>query len=221
MSVERLDPSVEADVTAIADLHSRYLGDSPIVQFGPVFLRKFFYGTMVRDRLVGVCYYRHQGRIVGFISYNTEPLAFMTKGVRRHPFQVAWALLTGILRRPTAAVDIARVVRLMRERGDDTDSGDLDNTGEVITLVVEEAFRGFVPPDGTARVAVRLFETARELVRRNGVRQIHLLVQPDNMEANIFWISLGSSFEKTKVAGRTVHRFTYTIPPASSAGLQS
>ena len=114
--IERLDPRSESDATQIADLHSRYLGDSPIVQFGPAFLRRFFYRSLVRDGLVGASLYRHEGRVVGFISYTTEPLGFMKKGILRHPLQLGWALLSGVVQRPATAIDIAKILKVMRER---------------------------------------------------------------------------------------------------------
>lgn len=216
MSIERLDPSNEADARAVAELHSRYLGDSPIVQFGPTFLHRFFYRTLVRDGLVGVSLYRHEGKVIGFISYTWEPHGFMVKGVRRHPLGVAWALLLGILKRPATAVDIAKILRVMRERGQEQEAGDLAKTGEIITLVVEKEHRAHIPADGESRLAVRLFEDAREVLEQAGLEHIHLLVRPDNLESNIFCSSIGCTFGKISYGGETVHRFTYTIPSAAA-----
>lgn len=218
MSIERLDPGDEEAARQVADLHSRYLGDSPIVQFGPAFLRKFYYRSLVRDGLVGVSLYRDDGRVVGFISYTLEPLGFMLKGIRRHPIQLAWALLTGVIQRPATARDILKILRVMRERSGDEQAGATEDTGEVISLVVDSEYRGHVPPDGEARLAVRLFEDAVGFFREHGLRDVHLLVRPDNMESNLFCASMGCAFGKISYGGETVHRYTYEIPAPRVAG---
>ncbi len=215
MSIERLDPLKTADAEQVADLHFQYLNDSPIVRFGSSFLRRFFYRTLVRDGLVGVSFHRHEGRIIGFISYTTEPFGFMGKGGRRHPFALAWSLLSGIVQRPGTAKEIVQIMRVMRERTEeDTESRD---TGEVISLVVDSDYRGFVPAGGETRLAVRLFEDAVEFFAAQKVGRVHLLVRPENLASNIFCSSMGAEFGKMEYGGETVHRYTYTIPQAAPA----
>ena len=217
MSIERLDSRNEADAREVADLHSRYLADSPIVQFGPAFLRGFYYRTLVRDGLVGVSLYRHDGKVRGFITYTLEPLGFMHKGIRRHPISLAWSLLSGVIRRPATARDIIKIVRVMRERGEEHQTADMDDTGEVISLVVDEPYRGHIPEDGDKRLAVRLFEDASSYLEDHGMRRIHLLVRPENVASNIFCASMGCEFGKTTYGGETVHRYTYHLPGAQLA----
>jgi len=222
MSIERLDPQKASDAEQVADLHFQYLNDSPIVRFGPSFLRRFFYRALVRDGLVGVSFYRHDGQIVGFISYTTEPFGFMGKGGRKRPFALIWSLLVGIVQRPATAKDIAKVLRVMRERADEGavtgDEGAVTgDEGEVISLVVDSAYRGHVPEDGKARVAVRLFEDAIEFFKDHKVGRVHLLVRPENLASNIFCSSMGAAFGKIEYGGETVHRYTYEIPKAAQA----
>lgn len=217
MSIERLSLTNDTDARQIADLHSEYLADSPIVQFGPAFLRRFFYRTLVRDGLIGVSFYRHEGRVVGFISYTTEPLGFMMKGIRRHPLSLGWALFSGVVQRPATAKDITRILRVMRERMSEEETGDKEGMGEVISLVVDTEYRGHVPPDGEARLAVRLFEDGIAFFREKEIARVHLLVQPANLESNLFCSSMGAVFGKITYGGETVHRYTYDIPPVASA----
>lgn len=215
MSIERLDAQKTSDAEQVADLHFQYLNDSPIVRFGSSFLRRFFYRTLVRDGLVGVSFYRHEGRIVGFVSYTTEPFGFMGRGGRRHPLSLAWSLLSGVIQRPATARDIVKIMRVMRER---TDEAAVDrDTGEVISLVVDSEYRGHVPADGEARLAVRLFEDAVSLFRKRGIRRVHLLVRPENLASNIFCSSMGATFGKIEYGGETVHRYTYEIPEDAPA----
>jgi len=212
VSIERLDAANRADVEAVAGLHSRYLADSPVVQFGPRFLRDFYYAALVRDGLIGVTLCRADDRVIGFISYTADPLGFMTVGVRRHGIKLAGVMAASVATRPGTARDIAHVLRLMRERRGEAASGAPDNTGEVLSLVVDEAYRGYVPPGGKSRVAVRLFEASQDFFREHGLGRVRLLVQPGNIESNLFCNALGCEFEKITAGGGSVHRYTYSLP---------
>jgi hypothetical protein len=211
MSVVPLDPENTLDVNGVADLHVKHLGDSPIVQLGPRFLRKFFYTTLVRDGLIGCTLCRLDGRVVGFISYTRYPLEFMARGVRRHFFALSWLMLVSVLRRPSLIHDIYVALGFMRERQSDAQRGDAEDLGEVISIASEQDARKYVPPGGTSRLTVRLFEEMLAYFRRTGVRRIHLLVQPDNSASNLFCAAMGCEFEKVSAGGGVVHRYTYRV----------
>lgn len=215
MSIERLDARNRRDLEEIAHLHREYLSDSPVVRFGYRFLRDFYYDALVRDGLVGASICKADGKMVGFISYAMEPLGFMTRGVRHHPLRLARVMAMSVLARPATARDIATVMTMMRERRGERETGAMEGTGEVLSLVADREYRAYVPPGGESRLAVRMFEHAVEVFRENGIQRIHLLVQPENMESNLFCASMGCEFEKITTAGNPVHRYTYSLEPAA------
>ena len=210
--VERLDPRDRAAAQQVADLHLKYLADSPVVQFGPRFLRRFYYGKLLTSGLVECTIGRDGDLVVAFISYTRNSLDFMQRGVRRWPIYLSWVMLLSLLARPALIRDLWTVLRLMRERSQEAgqDSGQV--SGEVLSLVVAESHRAQVPAGGKSRLTVRLFEDVVEYFRSAGQDKFYLLVQPSNRASNIFCASMGCAFEKVMNMGMPVHRYTYQIP---------
>ncbi len=215
MGIETLDPRNAADVNAVADLHLQFLGDSPIVRLGQNFLRRFFYVTLVADDEVGVILCRHEGRIIGFISFTRDPLGFISRGARRHLAALAWLMGTGMLARPALAKDVLFTLKMMRERSGEARKAGEPGLGEVISLVTVPEFQKHIPEGGKSRLTVRLFEEMVAYFRAQGFHRVHLKVLPQNKASNILCSIMGCQFEKITEAGLTVHRYTYFLngPP--------
>jgi hypothetical protein len=210
--VEKLDPRDRAAAQQVADLHLKYLSDSPVVQFGPRFLRQFYYGKLLSAGLIEATIGRDGNQVVAFISYTKDSLDFMQRGVRRWPFYLSWLMLRSLLARPALARDLWTVFRLMRERSQEASSSAEQVRGEVLSLVVAESHRAQVPAGGRSRLTVRLFEEVVEFYRGAGLDKFYLLVQPSNRASNIFCASMGCRFEKVMNMGMPVHRYTYQMP---------
>ena len=214
MSIELLNPRNPVERNAVAALHLELLADSPVVQMGRRFLRDFYYGTLVEDRLIDCTLCRADGRIAGFISYTRYPLDFMTRGMRRHFFRLAGLMGISILARPAMLKDLLLVARMMRDRGREAREAPNPATGEVLSLVAAHEYRNHVPQGGKSRVPVRLFEEMVSFFRAEGFSRVHLLVKPENKASNIFCSVMGCKFEKIAQAGMPIHRYTYEINPA-------
>ena len=215
MSIERLDPRNRPDVNDVAALHLELLSDSPVVKMGWRFLRDFYYGTLVKDRLIDCTVCRADGHVVGFISYTRYPLDFMSRGMRRHFVGLSWLMGTSLLARPAMLKDLLQVSRMMRDRSRGARDAPDPATGEVLSLVAAESHRNHVPPGGKSRLPVRLFEEMVKFFREEGFRHVHLLVKPENKASNIFCSVMGCKFEKIMQAGLTINRYTYELRPDS------
>jgi ribosomal protein S18 acetylase RimI-like enzyme len=211
MGIERLNLRCIADVNAVADLHVRYLPDSPVVRMGERFLRKFYYTKLIEDGLMGCEICRTDGQVVGFISYTKYPLDFMTRGIRKRFFYLSWLIFTSIVVRPAMIKDILFVLRIMRERSSESHKPSEGNIGEVLSLVAHSEYRRYIPPGGKSRLSSRLFETMVKYFRGEGFDRVHLMVQPSNLASNIFFQTMGCEFEKTTHAGVVTHLYTYYL----------
>ena len=210
MGIETLNPRNLADVNAVADLHLKFLSDSPVVQLGEDFLRRFFYVKLIEDGSVVVTICRHEGRVVGFISYTHDPLGFMGKGARRHFVYLAWLMGTGVLKRPALLRGLMFTLRMMRERGSEGRTPQ-PGLGEVISLVTMPEFQKHIPDGGKNRLTVRLFEEMLNFFRAQRYDRVYLKVLPHNKASNILCSIMGCKFEKITEAGMTVHRYTYFL----------
>jgi hypothetical protein len=220
MAIETLNPRNAADVNAVAGLHLQFLGDSPIVGLGEQFLRRFFYTKLVEDGSVRVTLCRHEGRIIGYISYTPDPLGFMSRGIRRHFVYLCWLMSVSLLARPALLQGMLRALKFVRERGGQARNPE-PGLGEVISLVAHPDFQKYVPEGGKSRLTVRLFEEMLAYFRGIGHDRVHLLVLPHNRASNILCSIMGCQFEKITTAGIVTHRYTYFLhgkPEAAAAG---
>ena len=220
MGIETLNPRNVADVNAVADLHLQFLGDSPVVRMGEGFLRRFFYVKLVEDGLIGVTICRHEGRVIGFISYTRDPLGFMGKGARRHFVFLAALMAAGVLRRPSFVKDLMFTLKMMRERGAEARTPQ-PGLGEVISLVTVPEFQKHIPEGGKNRLTVRLFEEMVNYFRAEQFDRVYLKVLPHNKASNILCSIMGCKFEKITEAGLTVHRYTYFLNRAAEGSAAS
>ncbi|MGQ0537404.1 MAG: hypothetical protein ACT4R6_00535 [Gemmatimonadaceae bacterium] len=220
VEIERLDPHNRADVAAVSALHEQFLGDSPVARMGPRFLRDCYYSRLLADGLFDcvACRDVAEGRIVAFMSYTDRPTDFMSRGLRRHFFRVAWTIGTTVLRSPGRLKDVLFVMRLMRERREDGDDEVLRRgAGEALSMAVLPEYRGAVPAGGTARLPTRLIELMAADLRERQVSEIAFYVDPSNLAANLLYSSLGCRFDKITHAGLTRHRFVYPVAPRLEA----
>ena len=78
-------------------------------------------------------------------------------------------------------------------------------------MAVIPEYQSHVPPGGRKRIAVRLFESAVDYCKAQGLERVYLWVQPSNLAANLFYSAMGCPFEKIVHAGIPVHLYTYWI----------
>lgn len=208
MGVELLDPRCEEDVNAVAGLHERFLADSPVVAFGPRFVRSFYYRRLVADELMGCLVCRVDGRVAGFISFTKRPHDFMIVGMRRHLAALAGIMATSVLARPSTLKQIWNTLRTMRERAGQS-ADDSSGGAEVLSMATLPEYRKQILPGTGSRIPFLLYERVIEHLRGEGFRRVVFLVQPSNVASNLFFNAVGCQFEKVMVAGAPVHRYTY------------
>jgi ribosomal protein S18 acetylase RimI-like enzyme len=214
MGIETLNPKCSEDVAAVAALHRIYLSASPVARLGDRFMREFYYTRLVEDRLFRCLICRVDGQVVGFISYTEDALGFMSRGLKKHFFLLCSVMLRSLFERPTLVSSLILVLRAMMERGKAARESEAPRLGEAMSMAVLPGFENYVASGGTSRLAVRLFLTAAEELRRSGANRVQLMVQPSNLAANLFYSALGCSFEKIEHAGMVIHRYIYHLQPA-------
>lgn len=217
MGTELLDPKSAADVDAVALLQEEYLGDSPIVMLGRQFLRDFYYPKLIEDGLLECAICKADSRVVAFISWTRFPDSFMMQGIRAHVFLLSWIMLKQVLTKPASVKDIFAALKIVRERSGGVSTKAPPGTAETISIVVLPQYQKYVPPGGTSRLTVRLFEALGASLRERGMKRVTFMVKPENRASNIFFSAIGCQFEKVTTFGLQVHKYTYHLdqPPAA------
>ncbi len=209
--IEFLNPENQQDVGDVAELYEKHLADSPVVLLGPWFLREFYYSSLVAEGLVGVLFYRVNGRVAAFLSYTRRPGDFIGLGARRRPLRLCWTMLKSVVMRPRLIRSILEAARYVSRRGGD--SGRLFGEGlaEALSLVVPPEHQKLVPPGGKSRLTFRLVEALAEHLRKEGVTRVLYPVEPRNVSSCLLFNSLGCDMEKSVYAGKTVYLYTHQI----------
>jgi ribosomal protein S18 acetylase RimI-like enzyme len=184
-----LSPDDLGQVQAAAALHAELLGHSPIPRLGGLFMRRFFYSTLVRDGLVRSSLYRSGGRYVGFLSITEKPFTFMSEGRRKHMIRLALVLGVALLARPARIAILWEILR----RGGREMPPDPDRTGEILSIGVLPDARG----TGAAR---ELLEEGLRHLRRKGFACVEFSVDCGNDRAIAFYRAFGATVRRSRHA---------------------
>jgi ribosomal protein S18 acetylase RimI-like enzyme len=213
-----MDPRNRADVEAVSALHEQFLADSVVSKMGPAFVRNVYYSKLLKDRLYDCYVCRHEGKVIAFITYTDRPGDFMSRGLKRHFFAVAWNVGLTVLTSPRRLKDVRFVLKLMTARGEGgSDEYLKSGAAEALSMAVLPGFQKLIPEGGKSRVAVRLLEEMGADLRERGVKDIAFYVDPKNSAANLLYSAMGCKFEKIVHAGIVRHRFIYSVAPRIGA----
>jgi hypothetical protein len=210
-----LDTANPEEVEAVSRLHEELLSDSPVMQLGPRFFRRFYYKTLVEEDLLKVFVCRVDGRVVAFLSYTPRPKDFIGVGFKRHPIQLAWIMLSTLVTRERSIRDLWSVAQFVLKRGADHKTHDGPPYFEAISLACENAHQRHVPPGGKSRVTVRLIETTAQAARAAGADRVLYVVRPNNVASNLLFNALGCDFERRDYAGVTTFLYTHRVAPST------
>ncbi|MEW5915611.1 MAG: hypothetical protein AB1762_04365, partial [Gemmatimonadota bacterium] len=168
--IDRMNPFDRADVEAVSALHEQFLADSVVSKMGPAFVRNVYYSKLLKDKLYDCFVCRHDGKVVGFLSYTDRPGDFMSRGLKRHFFSVAWNVGWTVLTSPKRLKDVLFVLKLMTARGESGNDEYLKSgAAEALSMAVFAGFQKLVPEGGKSRVAVRLIEEMAADLGKRGV----------------------------------------------------
>ena len=187
--IDEFDSETLPEVGDIVQLHTELLPRSPVVLLGERFMRDFYYAVLPRELLMfGAVGYVH-GVPAGFVVATRDPRDFMRRAVRKHWRGLARTIGSSLVSRkgrPGALLEAWRIMSSMK-------SGNVrDDTGEILSLGVHEAYRcrKFVQ-ETNIRLPRMLLDVAIRQLRDKGVHVVRAVVDEDNMAARLFYHAQG------------------------------
>ena len=96
-----LDWKNKEHVNAVCKLHSELLPESILSKMGNLFLSKFYYSKLIKEKLIEVYLYQLNGEFVGFISCTNEPYTFMKSGQKKYLFLILSLMGISVLLKPS------------------------------------------------------------------------------------------------------------------------
>ncbi len=179
----------DSDVAAVAALHSELLAHSPLVLMGADFVERFYYRTLIRDRLIGGALVTADDRPAAFIVATDDPDGFMPRAFRRHPVRCGSVILWSVLKEPSRLLAMREAMSIQSNMAaQDYAPG----TGEILSFGVRSEFRSrkFVNETGR-RFGPELMSAALDFLRERHTKRVRAVVDKDNLEARLFYKSLG------------------------------
>lgn len=181
------DGTNQAHTKALADLHTRYLPDSPLSELGKFFLQFFYYRRLLSSGVIQCDLVFSKGQYVSFSSYTDRPWTFMEEGIRRFRLRLYIVLFISIVMKPSR---IKTIIKCMKRNNDRT--GD-DFVGESLSF------------GGSVNVR-ELFERTINHFKGIGYQRIRMVIRKDNFSSILFFQSFGA-----KRAGLEDGKYVYEI----------
>lgn len=193
-----------ADLERVVAIHLAAFPGFFLTFLGARFLRLFYEQVIALDeiRLVAVA----GGRCVAFAVGSAAPGAFFRTLLRRRALAFARCALPAVLRRPTAAVRIARA--LLKPKQARRAAG----TATLLSLSVD-------PPVQRAGIGRRLVHAFVDEARRRGATRVDLTTdRDDNEPTNGFYLSLGFTVARELVTpeGRILNEYELDLFAAAA-----
>jgi len=216
-----VEPTNRQDVAAITRLHLQLLGHGPMARLGELFLRRFCYTTLVRDRLMQAALYEVDGRPAGFIAYTTHSITFHRTAIRRRLPYAASLIVLSVLREPRLALRLLKPIKLMFSRRAELYLGK-DPMGEVLAIGVLPEYRTphFIRQTGI-RVGEQLIAHVMSRFSREGIETMRAVVEAHNTPTLLFYHSLGARFEPCVHAGEPMVQVWFDLNGRPAATRES
>lgn len=205
--ISKLNYQDKETILSICQLHQSLIPTSPVAMLGLKFLKQFYYPQLTKNNLLFCEYYKYDQKIVGFITYTTEPEKFVKIGIKKSFFNFIFALTASIFE------DYRRFIYLLKGSQLEKAHHNCD-TGEaaVVSFGVLPYYRSReFTKKSKLYISNDLFANAMDSLNKLGFRKLRMIVEPNNIEALLFYQQFNSVVEPMNTFGRTWIKVTLNI----------
>jgi hypothetical protein len=184
-----LDWEDKKQVEAVSRLHIKLLPESILSELGFLFLSKFYYSKLSKDKLIDVYLYKENAEYVGFISCTNVPFIFMRDGMKKHFFSIVMLLAISIILKPIRLVNFVGFLLKMKK---DTLMVKMQNKygdkiGEFLSFGVVENSRKSIDPIENITVSNVLMKLVSKHFRASNIEYALLRILKMNTRAITFY----------------------------------
>ena len=188
-TIECLNYTSEKHLSSVSNLHLQLIPDSLIVQFGPTFMKEFYYKKLPEAKLIQCTLLTCRQRPMAFLAYTFFPHNFMQKGKERYFGLLCWTLLKCIWERPSRIKTIFQVMRLNTMKATEKDNTDV----ELLSFGVHPDFLNVKDAISGLRASHLLFESVLCSLKEQNVKTIKMAVKNKNKPTLFFYRSYGAT----------------------------
>ncbi|HEY5579422.1 MAG TPA: hypothetical protein VIL12_07035 [Acidimicrobiia bacterium] len=177
-------PADRDGIEQIAHLHARFLFPGALAEMGESFVADVAYRALMEAGVLDVIALWSGARIVGYVGFTGDTRSYQRTGFVRKPFIVIAAAIKAVIGHP-------RRMRALLDLGRDAFGGDrpddLEGTGEVVAIVVDNELLDHAGRDLSPQPAQLLLDAAIEGLRAEGVRRVRARVNADRRPALLLY----------------------------------
>lgn len=143
-----LDWQNKDQIKAVSNLHIKLFPESILAKLGFLFLTKFYYLKLIKDKSIEVYLYIQNDEYVGFMACTNEPFTFIKNGVKRYFFLISIIVGLSIILKPKRLPALLNFIFQLKR---DTLLGELYSEygismGQFLSFGVVEEFRKIIDP---------------------------------------------------------------------------
>jgi ribosomal protein S18 acetylase RimI-like enzyme len=200
-SMHEVAADADGDLAIVSALHMELLGFGPLAALGERFVREICYRALMRSRVLRVMLLRVDDEPAGFVAFTASSYSFHREGLKKHLPRVALELARAALGQRGGLRKAVRAVRwVVSRRGEQ--AADPQSGGEVVCVAVRPRFLRKQPATNSKlRASEYLIDYAARELRREGVRQMRMVVQAENKAVLLLYHLLGARFEPYELGG--------------------
>jgi ribosomal protein S18 acetylase RimI-like enzyme len=186
-------------VGELCRMHAQLLPCSPIALLGPQFMQYYYRRLPQLGVMSGAVFYADD-RAAGFITVTPDSERFMTAAIRRDGLRLAGVLLLALARAPRRIGSFQEVWRIMRSRRQEPPSE--GQVGEILSFGLLPEYReaSFATQTGIS-IGHELYDWAMAELGRHPLARIRIIVDRDNLPAQMFYGALGWEMTRGDVPG--------------------
>ena len=189
----------DGDLAIVSALHMELLGFGPLAALGERFVREICYRALMRSQVLRVVLLRVDDEPAGFVAFTASSYSFHREGLKKHLPRAALEFARAALGQRGGLRKAVRAVRwVVSRRGEH--AADPQSGGEVVCVAVRPRYLR-KQMNGKLRASEYLIDYAARELRRQGVRQMRMVVQAENKAVLLLYHLLGARFEPYELGG--------------------
>lgn len=183
-NIIKLDCDNEDHINAISFLHKELLPESKVSELGAFFLKKFYYNTLVKDKLIDCYLYKFNDKFVGFISCTDMPFDFMRIGVKKNLCRLIFVTAVTLIQNPFR---IKTLFKIISEKISGQVKNKLHDNGQFMSFGVLEEYRMIKDGETNLTIPHVMMRKVFEHFREKNINSFFLLVLTSNERAIRFY----------------------------------
>jgi hypothetical protein len=197
-------------LNAIAAIHSSVLPESNVPRIGPLFMKRFYYTTLVKKGIIKCFLASYNGKIVGILVSTTKPYSWMRMGMQGERLNLGFILMASVLQKPARLIYILKQLKFKLDPSF-KEYEESKNTFEILTTGVLKEYRKVAIGDTSKTalfsfnsIAHKLVDHVLSMYAANGFKYAIGQIIKSNKASQLFFSTYRAEFINSTVRSDSI-----------------